>query len=654
MTSDPSPVIEQFEKMLSALVERTSPPSLMDPTPHLDDPGDLRRYPAAFLVTLCGPAQPRYGDALDLLNRDDGDVGGFFAAAVGHVRRELRIAAENHSELLDALVAAAQVGSVEGEADAFDLVWNVLFPEGAGLAADWAGGVTCLRHRRGVEITDLNPNPIVDPVQEVLFTSNVLLSPGGSIAWPDHWYDHPIPLGSDPKDSELAHGLRKLDGAIGFELARNSGWCGPATLALSVSSTHDAFEDRGRELVQKVVDEVGPLPNLRLLVFDEVKARQLWDRVIAPATAPSDTAPSDTETSTSPPVLGVSGAYGRHFSFLKAVAALWSVCIDSRVVATFKLDLDQSFPQSRLLAETGQTALEHLTTPRWGARGVASTGETVDLMMIAGGLVNQADVDRSVFTPDVDRVPPGSSAEHAIFFSRLPRVLSTEAEIVSRYGAGTHDGIELAQERVHVTGGTTGVLVEGLRRWRLFTPSVFGRAEDQAYLVSGLAGQSRPAYVHEPGLIMSHDKAELIPEVLQHGAASKHIGDLIRTRLFSKYVTAKQKHMLDPFTGCFVSRVPLTVTTLRFAVHALDPDLTRAGGEQYLLEGVRRLREAEEDVANLDNLVSRERKEWATFYDALDAIEGGLSRGERWAATTRATAQQIVGQAEIRSRPGAA
>ena len=265
--------------------------------------------------------------------------------------------------------------------------------------------------------------------------------------------------------------------------------------------------------------------------------------------------------------------------------------------------------------------------------------------MIAGGLVNRADLDTSVFTPDVARIPPASSSENVVFFSRLPQVLSTEAEIASRYGSGEVDRIGYAQERVHVTGRTNGVLVEGLRRWRLFTPSVFGRAEDQAYLVSGLGGDTRPAYVHEPGLIMSHNKAGMIADVIRDNAGSKHIGDLIRTLLFSEYVTAQQKTLLDPFTGCFVSRIPVTVASLRFALHALDPNCTHADAQKYLIEGVRRLREAAANVADLGRIVRREQEQWNVFYDALDAIDGGLLRHEAWASRTRLAAHRVVSRA---------
>lgn len=664
MSVDPQTVIDALAEVFAALAARTTQPRVADPGQHLDDPDDCRRFPAALLVVLAGAKHRRYRDALEVLSGPDLDPDGdpvealasFFGRAAQQIKAEVVASTRAEPGLFEALVAAAELGAVQNQSAAFDLIWRVFFPEGVGLEADWDRSVSKLMDRRKVSITELNPNPITEPVQEVLFTSNVLVSPGDNGGPPDHWYDHPIPFETDPKATELAHGLCRLDSAIAFELDRNPAWSGPATVLLSVSSTHDGFAHRARELVERVVAAVSPLRNLRVVAFDEPAATRLFRTLVG------ETPGSDPQPLAEPTVFGVSGAYGRHYSFLKAVSALWSVGVDTRVRATFKIDLDQSFPQPNLVAETGHTALEHLTTPRWGATGLSASGQSVDLALIAGGLVNEVDLDTSIFTPDVDRVPAGSSPEHPFFFSRLPQALSTQAEIVSRYrrtgepgDRGLVDGVTEVLERVHVTGGTNGVLVEGLRRWRLFTPSVFGRAEDQAYLISGLAGRcgpggdQRPGYVHEPGLVMSHDKADLIPEIIAQSAASKHVGDLIRTRLFSEYASADAKELLDPFTGCFVSRLPITVTMLRFAVHSLDPDYSPAEARQYLIEGARRLTEAEHAVGALAAIVDDERDQWALYYNALDDLEDGLATSQAWAMQTRESIRQIVDQAEVRS-----
>ncbi len=609
---------------MDVLFRRTTPPRLPDPSPFLRATDDLRRFPAAMLAMLADERHPDRGRATEVL-AEDHRLARFFAAQTDAIGAEVATTADRLPELRRALaVAADEVGRAGDGAASFEAVWRVLFPEGVALGDDWDGAVERLRQRRSLEITASNPAPIVDPIREVLFTSNVLVAPINSNQPAAYWYDHPIPLDARPEETELAYGLSQLNEAIGFELDRHPAWRGPLTVVLSVSATHTGYEQAGRELVARVVTALSPLPHLRVFAFDESLTTQLWEVLVGDPSGD--------------PVFGVSGLYGRHYSFLKAIAALWSVARDDRVRATFKIDLDQVFPQRELVAETGRSALENLTTPRWGATAVSSSGEVVDLAMIAGGLVNQQDIDRSLFTPDVTAPPPGSSAEHTVFYSRLPQALSTEAEI-------TVGDTAAPLERIHVTGGTNGILVSGLRKWRLFTPSVFGRAEDQAYLISGLGGAGRPAYVHAPGLIMRHDKANLIPEIIRRSESAKHVGDLVRTRLFSSYGAA-HKALLDPFTGSFVSRLPQTVSGLRFAVKALEyerPD-TAAG---YLAEGARRLENADRLVSQLSDVVAGERHQWDRFYDAIDDLESGLGSQSEAANERAARIRAILDTAKV-------
>ena len=79
--------------------------------------------------------------------------------------------------------------------------------------------------------------------------------------------------------------------------------------------------------------------------------------------------------------LGVS--LGHRKKLLKAISALWQVLIDQRVRATFKIDLDQIFPQERLVEEGGGSAFEHFQSPLWGAQGFDVAGNAVELGMLA-------------------------------------------------------------------------------------------------------------------------------------------------------------------------------------------------------------------------------------------------------------------------------
>ena len=277
-----------------------------------------------------------------------------------------------------------------------------------------------------------------------------------------------------------------------------------------------------------------------------------------------------------------------------------NVLVDPEIKATFKIDLDQVFPQAELLEQTGATAFGHLKTPLWGATGKDSAGQPIELGMIAGALVNQRDIHKGVFTPDVTIPGTKLAPDEYVFFSKLPQALSTEAEMMTRYQAGTDfDGETKAIQRIHVTGGTNGVLVDSLRRYQTFTPSFIGRAEDQAYILSARGQQPNLGYAHASGLIMRHDKEGFAQEAIAMAKVGKQVGDYLRIILFSKYAdvlpeaTDSIKSDIDPFTGCFVSRLPVTVAMLRFALKVAN--LFNAGksdeATEFIHTGVFQLQE---------------------------------------------------------------
>ncbi|MFH1082877.1 MAG: hypothetical protein V1751_05755, partial [Pseudomonadota bacterium] len=253
-----------------------------------------------------------------------------------------------------------------------------------------------------------------------------------------------------------------------------------------------------------------------------------------------------------------------------------SLIFRSRIQGTFKIDLDQVFPQDKLLRETGSSALEHLKTPLWGAEGIGRDGTMVELGMIAGALVNEKDIESSLFTPDVSFPVEEIQGDEWIFFSPLPQSISTEAEMMTRYPHESLYGWGNCIHRIHVTGGTCGILVDSLKRHRPFTPSFIGRAEDQAYLLSVLFNESGGSlrYVHKEGLIMRHDKEAFAGEAIESAHIGKLIGDYARILLFSQYAgvlswpVKRIKELLDPFTGCFISHIPITVVYLRLALRA--------------------------------------------------------------------------------------
>ncbi|MGW8320809.1 MAG: hypothetical protein ACWGSD_04585, partial [Thermodesulfobacteriota bacterium] len=494
--------------------------------------------------------------------------------------------------------------------------------------------------------------------KEVLFSSNVLLTvPAGNVRPSElglhdgirqgvtqaleedqaYWYDHPVQIGTAPEKNEILHGLKGLSDSLAFEKKR--GRAGPEDrleVALSVSVTHPSLHGLARAYIEEEVSRETGIRDLDLFVFTEDDTARLVEDFLCPAARRFGLEGTGPDLLSG--ILGVDGPYARHYNFLKAVAALWQVVKNPRIRATFKIDLDQVFPQEELVETMGASAFELLCTPLWGARGRDARGRSVSLGMIAGALVNQGDIRKGLFTPDVT-LPEGPwTPDRWVFASQVPQALSTVAEMMARYGDLPLDGKSRCLIRIHVTGGTIGIRIESLRRHRPFTLSCIGRAEDQAYLMSVLGGPDEPylRYAHVPGLIMRHDKHAFAGEAIRTAAAGKIVGDYERMLLFSHYAGAlpwpmeETRSSLDPFTGCFVLGQPFTTTLLCLALKALS--LSNGNGEasgihpdELLRIGARRLgpllERHEKDPEWMGRSYDTERRAWHAYYDILDRVE---------------------------------
>ncbi len=538
-------------------------------------------------------------------------------------------------------------------------LWAVFSKEAQGLALEGMLGaadaeqaaqpaIDAIRTKRKVRITTLNSQPIEDPARALLVTSNVLLTlpkqeriaslPISEASKEKlhaicksekqrYWYDHPIPLGVAREADELVYGLRGLEDALGFEKRRGTVDNDAAlTVVLSVSVTHPSLGAIAREYLQAHIAQEH-FEGLKVYVFTEDDAAEIAGSLEAVAGERGGIAQ----------VFGVDGRYGRHYSFLKAIAALWHVCLDDAVRATFKIDLDQVFPQEALVQETSKSAFEHMSSALWGAEGVDAEGQAVHLGMVAGALVNEADIHKGLFTPDVNFPSTSALAVEDVFFPRVPfMALSTRAEMMVRYGTGAEavlDGRRECLQRVHVTGGTNGILVDALRRYRPFTPSFIGRAEDQAYILSvHVAGDApRLRYAHAAGFLMRHDKAAFASEAIQAAKHGTFIGDLLRTVLFSNYAKALHgdlayaKQHFAPFTSCFMSDVPACFVMGRLVLslaRLVSQGKKEDAHAQLELASRELTRELERGGAGrLAAQYQRERTAWNAFYDALDGME---------------------------------
>ena len=652
-------------------------------------PADVaRRLNAAFLILLGGAGNPIFDTAAACLQKAEKNdvwapVARFYRRSADRIAYEIKQICRQDSDFSGRLKQLAEfLDDLDPADDTWQVaenIWRVFFPEGVGIQSRYADAIEALREKRTVRITRLNPEPISNPARQVLFAANVLLtlpaSSSGAIAPGNknlhqllyrvarepqrHWYDHPIHIGVDPRANELLYGLAGLQKALAFERRRGTA-AKDARLSciLSVSVTHDGLHEIARPYIEAELSKAGFLDDIDAFVFTETDTRRLVDEVLAPAAIHFLAAPQEAQSLA---MFGVDGEYGRHYSFLKAMAAFWQVFINPQIQGTFKIDLDQVFPQKELVADTGASAFEHFTTPLWGALGTDSAGRELELGMIAGALVNESDISQSLFTPDV-ALPRGPlRPDEYIFFSTLPQAVSTRAEMMTRYDNPHLNGKTTCIQRVHVTGGTNGIRIDSLRRHRPFTPSFIGRAEDQAYLLSALANPgSRLAYTHKDGLIMRHDKEAFAKEAIASAESGRTVGDCVRMLYFSAYANvisenrAALKAILDPFTGCFISQIPITISHLRFSLTAarLFGEQKDEKGLELIQIGSRRIPQALDFVKGEDSPLKKqytvEQQGWHLYYDTLDAVEQALADNDTFATALRQTARSIVNQCKVR------
>ena len=691
-------VQEEFQAIVHAITQsprENLPFAIFDPIEQFHPEGTgrttiFRTLNAAFLITLAGPNHPSSERAEKFLLRlasssQWAKVANFYLSGKKRIVQEIEAACEEGSDFAHRLKTLSswlpkRENLSKGE-EITEHIWSLFFPEAASIRKDTERHINALRQKRIVTITEPNHAPITNPGREILFTSNVLLTiPAASTSLPElplskvlvekirqtseesqlYWYDHPIQIGVEPERNEILYGLRGLETALEFEKG-----CGTVaahtklTCILSVSVTHRGLQEVARRYIEEELGRAGELKDIDVYVFTEPDTQRIVDEILVPAAENWLGLKGARELLS---VFGVDGEYGRHYSFLKAIAPLWQILFDPEIRATFKIDLDQVFPQKELMEQTGATALQHFMTPLWGAHGFDSEGGPIELGMIAGALVNEKDIGKSLFTPDVLFPTRGLSPDEYIFFSTLPQALSTEAEMMTRYNTAELDGEKTCIQRIHVTGGTNGVLIDSLCRHRPFTPSFMGRAEDQAYILSVYpASGTKLAYVHKEGLVMRHDKEAFAQQAIQTAQVGKLLGDYVRILYFSTYARvleeniAKLKDAFDPFTGCFISRIPTTVVYLRLALKAASffAEGQEEQGIEFITNGADRITRALEFAAGQNppfkQQFEKERLGWNLYYDTLAALEEALNKKDDFALELREKAEKIVGACHMGS-----
>ncbi len=653
-----------------------------------DNNAAAKNLNAGFLIILSGKSHPLYNQALQYLDSLKAHPSWekavcFYQDGFELIRSEIADKCSVDDIFKKDLVSLhswiVKPENRKNRKKTLEKIRRVFFPEGVSLCDIRNEEIAALRKKRKVSISRLNTAPITNPAGEILFTSNILLTLPPATKNIDeldistylkqrlkqiarneqvYWYDHPVPVGTAPEHNEILYGLKGLDEAIEFEKQRGAvGKNEMLTCVLSVSSTHKGLQELIKEYLEEEFKKEKTIQHLNVYVFTETDTINLIEEILIPA---AEKYLNIKEHSLLYEIIGVDGEYGRHYTFLKAISAFWQVFIDSGIKGTFKIDLDQVFPQKELVEQSGFSAFEHLKTPLWGAEGTDNKGNKVKLGMIAGALVNKKDIKLSLFTPDVCFPSDEAAGDELIFFSPLPQNISTRAEMMTRYTDSLLNGKTQCIQRIHVTGGTSGILVDSLRKFRPFTPTFIGRAEDQAYILSVLCDShgNYLRYVHKDGLIMRHDKEAFAREAIKTTATGKLIGDYLRILLFSYYTRAlpwsfnEIKDTIDPFTGCFVSKIPVTVVYLRFALKTASFFAEKnQQGIEFMQSGASRIHETVQKLTGKPNPLieqfQKEKQGWGLFYDILDAVEEKLKKGDDFAIALQKKARNIIGNCKI-------
>ena len=483
--------------------------------------------------------------------------------------------------------------------------------------------IETVRKQREVTITESN-HALTNPVEEILFTSNVMLTlPKDTNAIAEkyrtkidfsepqeYWFDHPIPLDIKEESNEILYGLRNFNQSVGYEIEKGK----KARIVLSVSCTHPSLKNIAKEyLIEKLEKE--SLDNLEVYIFTENECQELLE-ILFQEKCTEQTFKDLQHT------FGVDGKYGRHYTFLKAISAFFQAHVDCNIKATYKIDLDQVFDQEKIKEYTGGYAFEKLVNNKFGATGVDVKGNKVKLGMVAGYLINDVDIDKSMYEADVPMPLDTFNTEQYVFNSQRPQYISTVAEMLGRDSSD-----DKAIMRYHITGGMNGILIQDLCKYKPFTPSFITRAEDQCFMLSivnkPVDGEYLRCY-HQPGFFMRHDKGTFLQEDLKIFEVPKKVGDYERILLFSHYAkdilhsVEKIKTEIQPFTSAFITAYPNTLILFRmlFASYELAKK-SESDAKQFLELCASRLPVIMHNIENnvYVDAYNSEVRAWEYYYD---------------------------------------
>jgi len=432
------------------------------------------------------------------------------------------------------------------------------------------------------------------PADKREIAGQVLTGPGRKLAD----YDHPVHLFEEDEKHELIQCLRELEKDIAFEkekevLPREYSF----PVLLSVSVTHVNLDGPcGTWILEK----------LRSLRLSHISVFVLTEEVVKTI---KNVLIDNTLT-----VYSVFGKYGVHFNALKYTQLLMEKAYGIR--AGFKLDTDEGIRSKDLFAATGRTWLTTLCHTLWGGKALDWRGREVELVFNLGEYINSKDIDalgysKAMREPDVKASPCAGNTN--LFFNKG----AAHAKATALY-----NHFNLLEDHIShtvVKGGGYGITNEGLRKFRPFTFSLVGRAEDQQFYFSGLSKGARGIF--HPDLRIAHYKGAVASSE-KKTEASRFLGDMYRLILF-QYLAGLTgvKEDIDPMPGVFageLGRAQAIYHLLYKASYYYSSDRTELGDE--LLKGWTELNDLIEHIKSGEilELLRGEQRQWEEFVKAED------------------------------------
>ena len=366
-----------------------------------------------------------------LAGKDRGTLPEVFRRAVSLMHAEYDDAvSDGRTDLLESLQSAAD-GRYADIDQRNKALWRALFPEALYLDDSPDRQIELLRKKRLVDVEKLCSDPIRDPAREMIFTSNLLLSPPASetqrpadpelrrivekaekVASEDQlfWYDHPVPIGVPADNDEAVYGLRGLSETLNFEKIRGNADAGDRMkVLLSVSVTHSGLRELALPWLKRQLSLAGrdATENLDVFAFTEDDASSAVD-LLSPWLS------ENTNPEALKKTFGVDGEYGRHYSFLKALPALWSV-LTATPKPHSRLTWIRCSPRNSSLPKQGE-ALSSIFALLSGARRFG-TGRGAALNSGCSlVLLSMRKISAKVFLPPISPGPRPGPPER-IFFS---------------------------------------------------------------------------------------------------------------------------------------------------------------------------------------------------------------------------------------------